>query len=86
MTVPSVVREILELGRFPGRYKKPANDTEVRENRLNKALDKQLLKEKQAEDGAAAAKELGRQRAAVFEALPDESTVPSFGQRVVAEA
>ena len=99
MTVPSVVREILELGRFPGRYKKPANDTEIRENYLAKQLSTQKqkippewwekvqqLKEKQAEDRAAAATELGRQRAAILEAFPDESTVPSFGQRDVAEA
>ena len=32
--VPVVVREILEPGRFPGRYKNPANDTEIRENNL----------------------------------------------------
>ena len=157
----------LELGRFPGRYKKPANDTEVRENNLAMQLSKQKrkipaewwekvqqLKEKQAEDRAAAAKELkaselmrelrqlghypdqhvraevplyqrlkrarsemlfqpadeaelqemewvaqrqkreaALERAAsvaeppaVLESLPDESTVPSFGQRDVAEA
>ena len=92
--VPSVVREILELGRFPGRYKKPANDAEFRENTLAKRLSTQKqkipkewwekvqqLKEKQAEDEAAAAK-----WAAVLEALPDESTVPRFGQRDVAQA
>ena len=42
--VPSVVREVLELGRFPGRYKKPANDTEVRENYLAKQLSTQKQK------------------------------------------
>ena len=92
--VPSVVREVLELGRFPGRYKNPANDAELRENTLAKRLSTQKqkipkewwekvqqLKENQAVDSAAAAK-----WAAVLEALPDERTVPSFGQRDVAEA
>ena len=31
---PAVVREILELGRFPVRHKQPANDTEVQEKKL----------------------------------------------------
>ena len=67
--MPSVVWEILELGRFPRRKNNPANDTEIREDNLAKTLYKQKnkipeewwekvqqLKEKRAEDGAAAAK------------------------------
>ena len=38
--VPSVVQEILELGRFPSRHKNPSNDAEVRENRLARDVNK----------------------------------------------
>ena len=42
--VPSVVWEILELGRFPRRKNNPANDTEIREDNLAKTLYKQKKK------------------------------------------
>ena len=90
-----IVTEVLEFGRIPQQIKRPTTKGDHDENNLANRLRKKqkslseldkLQLEQLKENNVQAKAEARAEAKAVLDALPEESTVPSFGQRDVAEA